>query len=71
MPTVDLLVVIDYASVTPVQRLLPAFEAEVQGEEYGADVTYHLRLPEEHAPALQQRLVELTNGQVLIEALGS
>lgn len=70
-PTVDLLVVIDYASVTPVQRLLPEFEVEVQGEEYGVDVTYHLRLPEEHALALQQRLVELTNGQVLIEALGS
>jgi hypothetical protein len=33
-------------------------------------VTYHLRLPEEHAPALQQRLVELTNGQVLIERRG-
>ena len=67
-PTVDLLVVIDYASVTPVQRLLPAFEAELRGEEYGADVTYRLRLPEEHAQALQQRLMELTNGQALIEA---
>lgn len=71
VPTVDLLVVIDYANVTPVQRLLPAFEATVQEEEYDADVTYHLRLPEEHAPALRQRLMELTNGQALIEALGS
>jgi len=69
VPTVELLVVIDYASVTPVQRLLPEFEVEMRGEEYGADVTYHLRLPEEHAPAWQQRLVELTNGQVLIEAI--
>jgi uncharacterized YigZ family protein len=68
-PTVDLLVVIDYASVTPVQRLLPAFEAEIRGEDYYADVTYHLRLPEEHAPALQQRLMELTNGQVLLSPL--
>jgi uncharacterized YigZ family protein len=68
-PTLDLLVVIDYASVTPVQRLLPEFEAQIQGEEYGADVTYHLRLPEEHAPAMQQRLVELTNGQVLVESI--
>ncbi len=67
VPTVDLLVVIDYGNVTPVQRLLPEFEAEVRREEYGADVTYHLRLPEEHAPALQQRLMELTNGQVLID----
>jgi uncharacterized YigZ family protein len=70
VPTADLAVVIDYAHVTPVQRLLPEFEAKIQGEDYGADVTYHLRLPEEHAPALQQRLVELTNGQVLIERRG-
>jgi uncharacterized YigZ family protein len=67
VPKADLLVVIDYASVTPVQRLLPEFEAEVQSEEYGAEVIYRLRLPEEHAPALEQRLMELTNGQVLIE----
>jgi uncharacterized YigZ family protein len=67
VPTADLLVVIDYASVTPVQRLLPEFEAEVRSQEYGTDVTYHLRLPEEHAPALQQRLMELTNGQMLID----
>jgi putative IMPACT (imprinted ancient) family translation regulator len=66
LPTVDLLVVIDYASVTPVQRLLPQFEARVQDETYGAQVTYLLRLPEERAPALQQRLVELTSGQVSI-----
>ncbi len=67
VPKADLLVVIDYASVTPMQRLLPEFEAEVQSEKYGADVTYHLRLPEEHATALQQRLMEMTNGQVLID----
>lgn len=67
VPTVDLVVVIDYASVTPVQRLLPEFEADLRGDEYGADVTYRLRLPQDRAPALQQRLLELTNGQVLIE----
>lgn len=69
VPTVDLLVVIDYANVTPVQRLLPEFEAELRGEEYAADVTYRIRLPEEQATALQRRLAELTNGQVLIEPL--
>jgi uncharacterized YigZ family protein len=67
VPKADLLVVIDYASVTPVQRILPEFEAEVQSEDYGVDVTYCLRLPEERAAALQQRLMELTNGQVLID----
>lgn len=67
-PTVDLLVVIDYASVTPVQRVLAEFGATLQQEDYGVDVTYTLRLPADQSPALQQRLVELTNGQVLIEA---
>lgn len=69
VPTVDLELVIDYANVAVVQRLLPTFEAEVRNETYAADVTYRVRLPEEHAPALQQRLVELTNGQVLVETL--
>ncbi|HNS04285.1 MAG TPA: YigZ family protein, partial [Anaerolineae bacterium] len=67
-PTVDLLVVIDYASVTPVQRVLAEFGATLQQEDYGVDVTYYLRLPADQSPTLQQRLVELTNGQVLIEA---
>lgn len=67
VPTVDLLVVIDYASVTPVQRLLPQFEAAVVEEAYGADVTYRLRLPEERSRPLQQALISLTSGQVLIE----
>lgn len=69
IPAVELLVVLDYGSVTPVQRLLPTFEAQVIAEEYGADVTYHLRLPEEEAAELQRTLVELTKGQVVIEEL--
>jgi uncharacterized YigZ family protein len=66
---VELLVVLDYGSVTPVQRLLPTFEAQVITEEYGADVTYHLQLPEEEAAELQRALVELTRGQVVIKKL--
>lgn len=68
-PMTEMLVVIDYASVTPLQRLLPEFEAKITAEAYGADVTYRLRLPEEQASPLQQALVELTSGQVLIEHL--
>jgi uncharacterized YigZ family protein len=68
--TTDLLVVIDYASVTPLQRLLPDFEAQVVDEAYAADVTYRLRLPEARAPDLRQALVRLTNGQVLVESAG-
>lgn len=67
VPTAELLVIIDYAHVTPVQRLLPDFEAKIQGEEYAADVTYRIRLPEEQAQAFAEALVGLTNGAVLVE----
>lgn len=67
IPRLDLLVVLDYAAVTPLQRLLPEFEAEIVAQDYAAEVTWHLRLPVAQAAGLQQRLVELTNGAVLIE----
>ena len=69
VPTVDLLVVVDYGSVAALQRLLPGFEAAVTGEEYAADVTYRLRLPAEQAAPLQRALAELTGGQVLVERM--
>ena len=60
-------VVIDYASVTPFQRLLPECEAEVENEVYGADVEFHLKLPQERVGAFKAALVDLTNGQIIIE----
>ncbi|NOX61450.1 MAG: YigZ family protein [Chloroflexi bacterium] len=66
VPTVDLTVVIDYAHVTPVQRLLPEFEAAIVEQTYAADVTLRLRLPVEQARPLEERLIGLTNGQVLV-----
>lgn len=67
VPQTELVVVVDYTSVTPLQRSLPEFEAKIMSETYDAEVTYRLRLPKEQAAGLQQCLVELTNGQVLIE----
>lgn len=69
VPTTELLVVIDYAHVTPLQRLAPEFEAEILAEEYAADVTYRLRLPEEQAQSFTEALVGLTNRAVLVERL--
>ena len=66
-PTVNLAVIIDYAHITPVQRLLPEFEAEIVDQDYATDVTLRLRLPIEQSKPLKERLVALTNGQVLIE----
>jgi len=63
-------VVIDYASVTPVQRMLPEYEAAILDEIYAADVTYRIQLPAERADVFEQALVGLTNGTVLVERLG-
>jgi len=71
VPRLDLMVVVDYTEVAPLQRLLPEFEAEIVAQEYGADVTWQLRLPVEQAEALQQRLIELTNGAILMEPVAS
>ena len=67
VPSVEMEVVIDYASVSPVQRLLPEFEAVVMDETYAADVTYRIKLPEEQAEVFEQALVGLTSGAVLVE----
>ncbi|GIV77856.1 MAG: hypothetical protein KatS3mg050_2250 [Litorilinea sp.] len=70
VPTVELQVVLDYAAVTPVKRLLPEYEAEVLDEVYAAQVTYRLKVPEEQVSPLIQALTELTHGQAEVDVLG-
>ena len=60
-------VVIPYAFVTPLQRLLPDYEAKILDEDYGADVTYRLQLPLEHRAAFADAVIGLTHGAALIE----
>jgi putative IMPACT (imprinted ancient) family translation regulator len=60
-------VVIDYSSVTPVQRMLPDYETKVLDEQYAADVTYHLEMPVENVERFTADLNELTSGQALVE----
>lgn len=67
VPKVMAQVIVDYAAVTPFQRLYPTYEVEVLDQEFAADVTYHLRLPAEHLAAFEGALIELTCGQVIIE----
>jgi len=70
VPQSVLEVVIDYTSVTLVQRMLPEYEAAIVDETYAADVTYRIQLPEERADIFEQALVGLTNGTVLVERVG-
>ena len=53
-----------YRWVTPVERLLPDFEATVAEQEFAADVTWRIALPEERAAALSAALVELSHGEI-------
>jgi uncharacterized YigZ family protein len=63
----ELLVVVDYSAVTPMQRLLPQFEAEILRQEFAADATFYVKLPAEYAETFTTHLVELTNGLALVE----
>ena len=66
----EVMVVIDYSAVTPFQRLLPEYEAEVLRQEFAADATFVLKLPAEKVDGLTAHVVELTNGLALVERVG-
>lgn len=67
IPKTAITVVIDYAAVTPLLRLLPAFAAEILSHEFATDVTYQIKLPSSQSEPFQQAVIELTNGQALLE----
>lgn len=66
---VRLEVVIDYSSVTLFKRMLPDYEIKVLEETFGADATFFVEMPKEHADAFTTAVVELTNGNALIEII--
>jgi len=53
-----------YSYVTPVNRLLPAFEARIANQTFAADVTWEIEAPEEQAQTLAAALVELSHGEI-------
>ncbi|PKO22151.1 MAG: YigZ family protein [Chloroflexi bacterium HGW-Chloroflexi-1] len=53
-----------YHWITPVERLLPDFEARITGQTYTADVTWQITLPEERAAGLVTALTELSHGEI-------
>lgn len=67
VPRVAASVVLDYSAITLFQRYLPQYEVEILRQEYGADATFHLRLPQEHLEPFSAAVLELTNGLALIE----
>lgn len=67
VPRADVTIVLDYSAITPLQRLLPTLEVDILAQEFEADATFHLRLPQEHLARLSTAVTELTNGQALFE----
>lgn len=65
--TVELRATIPYAGVTQLKNILPTFEAEILGETYGTNASFHLRLPREHASKFAEALSGITNGVAAVE----
>jgi len=60
----DLIACGPYSWVTPVARLLPGFEAQLTDQTFAADVTWQVRVPEEHAARLAAALIEISHGEI-------
>lgn len=67
VPQATLDVVIDYSSITLFKRMLPDFEAEIDNEEYTADVTFRVTLPQAQQAPFEAAVTSLTNGQALFD----
>jgi uncharacterized YigZ family protein len=67
VPSAELLVVFGYPAVTPFQRMLPDYEAEVLAEEYAVDVTARVKVPLEQVVPFTLALRELTSGEAIVE----
>lgn len=56
-----------YGDIEAVRRLLAELGADVDGEEYGADVRYRVAVPVARAADLKTRLADLTAGRARVE----
>ena len=63
-----LAVIIDYSNLTLFRRMLPDFEIETLGEEFEADVTVFIEIPDEHLESFRSAVIDLTHGQALFES---
>lgn len=65
-----LLATVDYALVSPFERTYQGYEAEILDAQYGEQVTYQLRLPDEQENAFRQMFNDLTAGRGVLEGSG-
>jgi putative IMPACT (imprinted ancient) family translation regulator len=55
-----------YHWITPVVRLLPQYEARIVDQNYAADVTWEIEVPEEQAADLAAALIEMSHGEIQV-----
>ena len=60
------IIVIDYSTVESLKRKLPDFEADIVAEEFGADVTFKIKIPDEFTSSFARQVTELSNGRAHI-----
>jgi uncharacterized YigZ family protein len=63
----ELTVVVGYPHVSALHALLPEFEVDVLGQDYLADATFRLRLPEHRAADFRAALTDATRGSAKFE----
>ncbi|MCX6046962.1 MAG: YigZ family protein [Chloroflexi bacterium] len=71
IPQAHLVIITDYTNITSFKRLLPEYEVEILEEEYATDVTYQIKLPVEKVTLFTQAIIDLANGQALIEVIST
>jgi len=54
-----------YPFFTPLQRILPGYEAEITSQRFAEAVVLEVRLPVEHAERLALHVAEMTHGQAI------
>jgi putative IMPACT (imprinted ancient) family translation regulator len=64
---VDVDVVVGYADVDGIQRLVESLEILVVDEAYGSDVRLRLGVPREEVDTLRRRVADLTRGVGQVE----
>ena len=66
----ELEIVVGYAHVDGLQRLLDEMDGHLDQEAYGADVRYVAHVPEVRLASFQRRLADLTGGEGRLKRLG-
>lgn len=71
VPSTELDIVVEYSVLTPIQRVIPDFEAQILNEDFAADITLRVKMPNEQVDAFSEAITNMTNGDALIEVVSS